>query len=369
MISIMRKAIAFVLLAVLMAAPAGANGGTPKDEKVKNVILIIGDGMGLAAAASWMISQDYAPTCFDRAQYTGVVKTYSANSRTTDSAAASTAIATGNKTNNGMLGMLPDSTKPSSIAALAKDKGLSTGIIATSYVLDATPGGFYAHVANRGEKKNIAEDLIAFRPDVILGGGRKYFTEKKYTDENLIGKAKDAGFTYVETPEEFYATRSTPVLGLLDEGTQINAVETDSDLLTGLAEHTWSILEKNRNGFFSMVEGSLIDHAAHANNTEELLWWMEEFDKVVNAAFDYADAHKGTLVIVTADHETGGVTLVPGSKDFTKGESGLGVKYSTGGHTASPVILYSYGASSWKFSGVMDNTDIFKRMKSVLIDK
>ena len=86
-------------------------------------------------------------------------------------------------------------------------------------------------------------------------------------------------------------------------------------------------------------------------------------------AFDYADAHEGTLVIVTADHETGGVSLVPGSKDFTKGESGLGVKYSTTGHTAAPVVLYSYGASAWRFSGVMENTDIFKRIKSVLIDK
>lgn len=365
----MRKTIAFVLLAAVMAAPVVAKEKAPKDEKVKNLILIIGDGMGLAASASWMISQDYAPTCFDRAGYAAVVKTYSANSRTTDSAAASTAIATGNKTNNGMLGMLPDSTKPSSIARLAKDKGLSTGIIATSYVLDATPGGFYAHVANRGERKRIAEDLIAFRPDVILGGGRRYFTDEKYTDVNLIDKAKDAGFTYVETPEEFYKVQTVPVLGLLDEGSQISAAETDSDLLTGLAEHTWSILEKNRKGFFSMVEGSLIDHAAHANNTDELLWWMEEFDKLVNAAFDYADTHKGTLVIVTADHETGGVTLVPGSKDFTKGESGLGVKYSTTGHTASPVILYSYGASAWRFSGVMENTDIFKRMKSVLIGR
>ena len=365
----MKRAIAFILLAVMMAVPAGAKDKAPKNEKVKNVILIIGDGMGLATAASWMISQDYAPTCFDRSQFAAVVKTYSANSRTTDSAAASTAIATGNKTNNSMLGMLPDSTKPSSIAKLAKDKGLSTGIIATSYVLDATPGGFYAHVGNRRERKQIAEDLIAFRPDVILGGGRKYFTEKKYTDENLIDKAVNAGFTYVGTPEEFYATDSTPILGLLDDDTQLNAAETDSDLLTGLAEHTWSILEKNKKGFFTMIEGSLIDHAAHGNNTDEMLWWMEEFDKVVNAAFDYADTHKGTLVIVTADHETGGVTLVPGSKDFTKGESGLGIKYSTTGHTASPVILYSYGASSWKFSGVLDNTDIFKRIKSVLIDK
>ena len=365
----MRKTIAFVLFVALFAAPSVAKVKAPKDEKVKNVILIIGDGMGLGATASWMVNQDYAPTCFDRAQNAAVVKTYSANNRTTDSAAAATAIATGHKTNNSMLGMLPDGTKPASIAELAQDKGLSTGIVVTSYVLDATPGGFYAHVDNRGKKKEIAEDLIEFKPDVIVGGGRKYFTGKKYTDVNLVDKAVNAGFTYVETPEKFYSTWTTPILGLLDEGKQLDEAEINSDLLTDLTGHTLEILEKNKKGFFAMIEGSHIDHAAHANNSEEVLWWMEEFDKLVNSAFDYADTHKGTLVIVTADHETGGIALVPGSKDFTKGESGLEIKYSATSHTASPVILYAYGASSWKFSGVMENTDIFKRMKSVLIDK
>ena len=365
----MKKTIAFILLAVVMAAPVGAKDKTPKNEKVKNVILIIGDGMGLGATASWMINQNYGPTCFDRAQYAAVVKTYSANSRTTDSAAAATAIATGNKTNNSMLGMLPDGTKPSSVAKLAQDKGLSTGIVVTSYVLDATPGGFYAHVDNRGKKKEIAENLIEFKPEVIVGAGRKYFTGKKYTDENLIDKAVNAGFTYIETPEEFYSTWTTPILGLMGEGSQLDEADVNSDLLTDLAGHTFEILEKNKKGFFAMIEGSHIDHAAHANNSDEVLWLMEEFDKLVNSAFDYADTHKGTLVIVTADHETGGITLVPGSKDFTKGESGFEMKYSATSHTASPVILYSYGASAWKFGGVMDNTDIFKKIKSVLIDK
>ena len=365
----MKKTIVFALLVFLTLCPSTAKDKAPKNENVKNVILIIGDGMGLAATGSWMINQNYGPTCFDRAQYAAVVKTYSANSRTTDSAAASTAIATGFKTNNGMLGMLPDGTKPSSIAKLAKDKGLSTGLVVTSFVLDATPGGFYAHVKSRNDMKDIAEDLIAFRPDVIVGVCRKYSTSRKYTDVNLVDTAIAKGFTYVETPEEFYDTEATPILGLLDEDSQIEAAETDSDLLTELASHTLGILEKNKKGFFSMIEGSLIDHAAHANNPEDLLWWMEEFDKVVNAAFDYADTHKGTLVLVTADHETGGVTLVPGSRDFTKGESGLEIKFSTTGHSATPVVLYAYGASSWKFSGVMDNTDIFRRLRKVLIDK
>lgn len=365
----MRKTIAIIIFAVLSAVPSMAGDKAPKSEKVKNVILIIGDGMGLGATASWMVSQNYAPTCFDRAMNAAVVKTNSANNRTTDSAAAATAMATGHKTDNSMLGMLPDGTKPASIAELAKEKGLSTGIVVTSYVLDATPGGFYAHVAKRNDRKGVAEDLIAFRPDVIVGGGRKYFTQKKYTDVNLLDKAVGEGFTYVQTPEEFYSTWTTPILGLIDEGSTVDEAEINSDLLTDLADHTYEILGRNRKGFFAMIEGSHIDHAAHANNTDMLLWWMEEFDKLVNAAFDYADTHKGTLVIVTADHETGGISLVPGSKDFTQGESGLAIDYSVTSHTGSPVLLYSYGASAWKFGGVMDNTDIFKRLKSVLIDK
>lgn len=365
----MKKAIAFILMATFLAAPVEAKDKAPKNEKVKNVILIIGDGMGLGASASLMVARDFGQTCFDRAQYAAIVKTYSANNKATDSAAASTAIATGNKTNNGMLGMLPDSTKPASIAALAKEKGLATGIVVTSYVLDATPGGFYAHVKNRREKSRIAEDLIAFRPDVVVGGGRKYFTQEKYTAVNLVDKAVGEGFTYVSSPEEFYSTWTTPLLGLIDEGGKVEATETDQELLSQLSSHTWEILEKNKKGFFSMVEGSLIDYASHGNNPDEMLWYLEEFDNVVNAAFDYADTHKGTLVLVTADHETGGVALVPGDRDYTKSESGISVKYSSTGHTASPVILYAYGASSWKFGGVYENTDIFKRIKEVLIDR
>ena len=365
----MKRILALLFVAALPLAQVHSAEKAPKNEKVKNVILIIGDGMGLAHSASWMIERGYEPTCFDRAQFVGVSKTYSANNRVTDSAASGTAMATGHKTNNSMLGMLPDGSKPANMTELAKAKGLSTGIVVTSYVLDATPGAFFAHVKNRGDRKDIEEDLIVCKPDVLVGGGRKYFTDKEYVSENMIDKAVAAGFTYVATPEEFYATDKTPILGLFAEGSYPMAIERDTDFLTDATLHTLDILDKNKKGFFAMIEGSHIDHAAHANNAEQMTFEMEEFDKVVNAAFDYADKHKGTLVIVTADHETGGVTLNSGSKDFTKGESGIDIKFSTTGHTGSPVLVYSYGASAWKFSGVMENTDIFKRIKAVLIDK
>ena len=365
----MKRILISIIVALIPFEPMFSADKAPKDEKVKNVILIIGDGMGLGACSSWMIDQNYAPTCFDRAQFVGVSKTYSANNRVTDSAASGTAMATGHKTNNSMLGMLPDGSKPSSIAELAKEKGLSTGIVVTSYVLDATPGAFFAHVKNRGDRKGIIEDLFKMRPDVLVGGGRKYFVEEKYVPENMIDKAVEAGFTYVSSPEEFYVTDKTPILGLFSDESYPMAIERDTDFLTDATLHTLDILGKNKKGFFAMIEGSHIDHAAHANNTEQLTWEMEEFDKMVNAAFDYADTHKGTLVVITADHETGGVTLLSGSKDFTKGESGIEVKYSTTGHSASPVPIFAYGASAWRFGQVMENTEIFARIKALLIDR
>ncbi len=341
----------------------------PKNEKVKNVILIIGDGMGLAAAASWMIDNSYAPTAFDRAQFVGYSKTYSANSRVTDSAASGTAMACGIKTNNGMLGQLPDGTHVPSIAALANEKGLSTGIVVTSYVLDATPAAFFAHVPKRGMRKEIIDDYIGgFRPDILVGGGRKYFTSSDYVPENMIDKAVKEGFTYVSTPEEFYQTRTTPILGLFADESYPMAIERDTDFLKDAAMHAIDILDDNKKGFFAMIEGSHIDHAEHANNAEQLTFEMEEFDKLLNAVFDYADTHKGTLVVITADHETGGVTLLGAGKD-SKSTTGIDVKFGTTGHSGIPVPVYSYGASAWKFGQVMENIEIFSRIKSLLIGK
>ncbi|MBR4167453.1 MAG: alkaline phosphatase [Bacteroidales bacterium] len=365
----MKKLFLSILVAVVSFSPVFSAEKAPKNEKVKNVILIIGDGMGFAATSSWMIDCHYAPTSFDRAQFVGMSKTYSANNRVTDSAAGGTAIACGVKTNNSMLGMTADTVAVPSIAALAKKKGLSTGIVVSSYVLDATPGAFFAHVPKRGMRKEIIDDYLKERPDILVGGGKKYFTDPEYVPENMIDKAKLEGITFVSTPEEFYATRNTPVLGLFADTSYPMAIERDTDFLADAAMHAIDILDDNKKGFFVMIEGSHIDHAAHANNAEQLTWEMEEFDKLLNAAFDYADTHKGTLVVVTADHETGGITLLSGSKDFTKGDTGIDVKFSTTGHSGSPVPIFSYGASAWKFGQVMENTDIFHRLKAVLIDK
>ncbi len=364
----MKRLFLFLMAVVIPFVQGFSADKAPKNEKVKNVILIIGDGMGYAATCSWMIDRGYAPTAFDRAQFVGFSKTYSANSRVTDSAASGTAMACGVKTNNGMLGMTPDKTPVPSIAAYAKEKGLSTGIVVTSYILDATPGAFFAHVPNRGMRKEIIDDLIQFKPDVIVGGGKKYFIDPESVPENMIEKAVREGFTFVETPEDFYSTRKTPILGLFADGSYPMAIERDTDFLRDAAMHTIDILDDNKKGFFAMIEGSHIDHAEHANNAQQLTFEMEEFDKLLTAVFDYADTHKGTLVVVTADHETGGVTLVSAGKD-SDSTTGIDVKFGTTGHSGIGVPIFSYGASAWKFGQVMENIEIFSRIKALLIGK
>lgn len=144
------------------------------------------------------------------------------------------------------------------------------------------------------------------------------------------------------------------------------AIDHGTDYLSDVTSHAIDLLDDDKNGFFLMVEGSHIDHAAHAGNAEQLMFEMEEFDKAVNSAFDYAQTHDGTLVIVTADHETGAVYVLSNDKDFTKGESGVTVGFATGSHSASLVPLYAFGVSACQFSGIMENTDVCKRIMSVL---
>ena len=184
---------------MMVLMPSVAKDKAPKSEKVNNIILLIGDGMGLGVAGAWMVDRNYEPTCFDRAQFVGLSKTYSLNSRVTDSAASGTAMATGHKTNNSMLGVLPDGTRLGTIAEAAKEDGKSIGIIVTSYLLDATPAAFYAHTSSRGNLRQVEEDLIAFQPDVILGGGRCNFTDQKWEDGTMLDKAVASGIKVLKS--------------------------------------------------------------------------------------------------------------------------------------------------------------------------
>ena len=296
----MRKVLVFLLLSLLVVGLFA----------VKNVIFLIGDGMGLAhvTLTSYFVGK---PLEMMKMSYSGLAYTYSANSFVTDSAAAGTALATGYKTFNGMLGMTPDGKPVMTLFEAAKKVGKATGVVTTTRVTHATPAAFYAHVKDRDEEKEIARQLVVGTTiDVAFGGGMKHFSEE------LLEKAKANGFTVVTTREELLNLDPSAVKRVLGIFARSHlSYYVDGEDRPSLAEMTGKaieILSKNEEGFFLMVEGGRIDHAAHGNDVVAMIYDTIEFDEAVKVALEFAKKDGDTLVVVTADHETGGLGLSNG---------------------------------------------------------
>jgi alkaline phosphatase len=344
---------------------------TVPSRSVRNVIFLIGDGMGLSQVTLARIKAVglRGKLHMERMPINGLVRTHSADNLVTDSAASGTALACGVKTRNGMLGMTPDRREYRTILEAARAKGMATGLVVTSAITHATPASFASHVRSRNDEVTIAQQLLANKVDVLLGGGRKFFLPRserggtRKDNQNLIAQAKEAGYTYIETGEQLNAVDRLPVLGLLQlealttgppEPTLAALTEKAIDLLRD-TRHGWFL---HRRGFFLMVEGSQIDWACHDNDAANCIWQTLHFDQAVKAAIDFALADGRTLVVVTADHETGGLTIPSGS---IKG-SDVKVCWSTGGHTGSPVPVYAFGPGAQRFAGVYDNTELSMKL-------
>ncbi|HEY4599968.1 MAG TPA: alkaline phosphatase [Cerasibacillus sp.] len=284
--------------------------------KVKNVIYMIPDGFNADYATNyrWYKGDD---AVWDE-HLKGMFKTYSANSRVTDSAAAGTAMATGVKTNNGVVGLDKDGNKVETILEASKKEGKSTGLVATSTITHATPAVFAAHVESRNNQAVIAKQYIANDVDVLLGGGKDYFTLEsdggKQKDDHLIEQAKDKGYTFIETRQELKAinNKDKKVLGLFANDALAPELHRDLTEEPSLAEMTTAaidVLSQNKDGFFLMVEGSQIDWAGHAHDAAWAMSDVEAFEKAVEVAIEYAKRDGKTLVVIGGDHETGGMTV------------------------------------------------------------
>lgn len=340
-----------------------------REEKVTNVIYMIGDGMGVAHISAAQIAKDYKPLNMERADYVGLCKTNSANSRVTDSAAAGTALATGHKTNNGMIGMTPDSVAHPSIRERAELAGMPTGIVVTYPVTNATPATFVGHVPNRHWEDDIATYYISNEVDVIIGGGSKRF-DQRGDGRNLLDTLSARGYVVAKELAEIEAVESGKVVVLPTEDSTPSYLHGRGDFLPNATAKALEILSNNAresgSGFFLMVEGSQIDGKAHGHDLEGMLAEIYDFDAAVNVAFDYADEHPGTLVVVTADHETGGLTIVNGNRKFDIHDLEVDFAWTTGGHTGGMVPIFAYGTGAENFSGVLDNTDLPKIMCRLL---
>ena len=328
-------------------------------EAPKNVIFFIGDGMGVHQVFA-ALTANKGHLNLEYLTQTGFSKTQSADHYVTDSAASGTAMATGNKTKNLMVGMTPDSIPVPNLIELAEKKGLSTGIVVTSAINHATPATFIAHHWNRFDKKEVTKDYPDVDFDVAIGGGLKYF-EGKDGLPSLLPFYKNNEYQVVTHMEQLKKIKGGKLLALLAEDSMPRAVDSPQYLETAV-EVALDILSRNESGFFLMVEGSQIDWGGHHNDTGYIIEETLALDRALGPALKFAERDGNTLIICTADHETGGMVVVNGN--MKTGE--VYAKYTTTSHTPEMVPFFSIGPGCESFKGIFPNTYIFETIRSLL---
>lgn len=364
-----RIGIGFLVVTLLCGMTAcGPKSENGKYKEAKNIIFMIGDGMGYnatkAAEVYYQDELDGEKLSMYQLPVRGTSITYSMTNQVTDSAAGGTALSTGYKTGNKTVAKSKDlTTEYKTTLELAAEKGKSTGIVVTTPVVDATPATFTAHVDNREEYEEIAaqqlEKLADGSLDLALGGGRSYYE----CDENTshLEKAKKAGVTYTNVWEDTEKAK-LPVVGLYAK----ESIDTTNEAMPTIAEMTdyaLNQLSQDEEGFFLMVEGAQIDDFAEQNNLEMELHELYEFDCAVAVAKRYVEEHPDTVLIVTADHETGDVE---NPKEQTQDKVLEETTYSTELHTYKSVPIFAMGYRTEELAGTHENTEVGAFVASLL---
>ncbi|SCY06845.1 alkaline phosphatase [Paenibacillus polysaccharolyticus] len=432
---------ASTLLSPGQATIAKAAGASTEKKPIKNIIFLIGDGMGTSYTSAYRYMKDnpktkvMEKTVFDP-YLVGAQMTYPDDDKqnVTDSASAATAMSSGVKTYNAAIAVDTNQKNVKTVLEQAKQIGKSTGLVATSEITHATPAAFGAHDISRKNMDAIANDYYdelingKHKVDVLLGGGKTNFVRK---DRDLTKEFQKAGYSYVTDRTSLLANKNKQVLGLFADGGLDKFIDRTS-ATPSLAEMTNSAIDRlktNKKGFFLMVEGSQIDWAGHDNDIVGAMSEMDDFAAAFKAAIDFAKKDGQTLVVATADHSTGGLTLgkdgeynffvdpikaalrtpdfmaaqiakgasvdetlkkylkleltaeeiqsvkdAAQSADVTKIDNAIEAiidnrsftGWTTGGHTGEDVPVYAYGPGSQRFSGLIDNTDNAKIIFDIL---
>jgi alkaline phosphatase len=332
-------------------------------QPVKSIIYLIGDGMGLASVS--MMQYVDEDVIFNHADNVALQRTYSMDNRVTDSAASGTALATGCKTNNTYLGVSADGEMLENLMDVAHRGGKRTALVVTTYIQHATPAAFYAHIPNRHEYVEISKHLLNSNIDVAIGGGMRFF-EELLGEDGVANELQQRGIALAESLDD---------LASLDLEGRILALVADKevgadsgDYLANATREALRLVEGDDDGFVLMVEGSLIDGMGHGNNAPAQQVEMRGFMSAVEVAVEYVDSHPGTLVVVTSDHETGGLSIVSSDANFNLAEQGIEYRWSTGGHSATMVPIYLYGTGAESINGVMENAELGAKLKSLIGD-
>lgn len=397
----MKRILTFLALIALVITVSSCQ---QQEKKAKYVFYFIGDGMGFSnvalaeayqAQTRGVIGMD--PLCFTSFPVLGEATTFSASSQVTCSSAAGTALATGFKTKNNMLGMSPDTIPLTSIAYKIHDAGYSVGIMTSVQINHATPAAFYAHNASRGAYYEIGEELPKTGFEFFAAGGIiDPCGSKEPVMESLYKIVADSGYTVACGMEDFNAKKDAEkILLVRSENSEDNLAYSierkEGDMrLADLVGAAIEVLERDQDGFFLMAEGGLIDWAGHSNDLASTIFEIQDLDFAVKVAYAFYEKHPDeTLIVITADHETGGVALggysygydltyantaknmmenvdvdnyMDAAKTIGSINENARIKWTTTAHCGGPVPVWAIGAGSQKFAARQDNTDIPKKI-------
>ncbi len=334
----------------------------PKGKKVKNVILMIGDGMSLMHVyTAWAANR--GKLWLENAQATGLSKTWAVKKLVTDSGSGGTSLATGVKTVYHAVGVDPEGKPLTSLVDVAKELGKDAGMAVTCRLWDATPCDFCCHNIDRDKEEELVGDYPTSGVDFVFGGGAQKFTNRK-DGRDIFKELQKKGYHVSRTLDDFFA---------YDKNSRIFAEPYDKytplpdergDLLARASMKGISLMNQNKNGFFMMIEGSQLDDYGHFNQLDLLMKETLDFDQTVGEVMKWAAKDGETLVVVTADHETGGLTLVNGNKD----EGRVECCFSTKDHSGAMVPVYAFGPGAENFTGIFENTDVFKKIKKLMTE-
>jgi alkaline phosphatase len=384
------------LLTLFVALALTASAAQPR---VKNVIYLIGDGMGFGSVSALLLSQN-EKTGFEYAPVIGLSETCSANNHVTDSPAGGTALATGTRTCNGYLGVDPEGKQLTSILRKAQTMGKRTGIVVNTVLTEATPAAFYGGVKSRSESLRLAEQFVESGVDVAIGSGLSVFVGRPDSVDltaELINRGYDVyldwGATARSTADRFVSIlpmsdvhrrnkSSNKTAGAADGAEVCLAAKLAADngeeptsadpteYLTRAVEKALGTLERtaDRNGYFLMIESAIIDGYGHNNDSEGMVEEMREFDRTLQMLVKYVESHPETLLVVTADHETGGTGVSYRSHEVGE-EKPIILSFSTKGHTGTVVPIFAYGAGAEEFGAIMKNIELPKIIERLMQGK
>jgi len=345
--------IVFWIAILFIANACGVKNRTTKSNKTStppNIILMIGDGMGLAQICLAQQAQDNL--VFNQCTNIGFIKTNSSDDYITDSAAGATAFSIGQKTKNGAIGVDSTDIKAQTILEWAVQHGWATGIVATCSITHATPASFFAHQPSRKMDSAIANDFYNQNIDIAIGGGKPYF------DENRL---KQNGYAVLTGTNAIEQTAYQKFVGFYNDSIHPPSIsEGRGNFLPILTQKTLAVLAAKKKPFFLMIEGSQIDWGGHANNAQYIIEEMMDFNESIKKVLGFLKDNPNTLIVVTADHETGGLSLLADkSNKFTP-------TFSSGHHSGIMVPVFAYGRHAQLFNGIYENTAIYHKLMSVM---